>query len=143
MKGSCLCGGVVYEIDPPFTLFQYCHCSRCRKFSGSAHAANIYVPPERFRWLAGEELVGRYEVPEAKYFATGFCRKCGSCLPWQAKGARNIIVPAGTLDEAPPVQPAQNIFWDSRAPWYVVPDALPRYAELPPRKKPEGGKPAG
>ena len=45
MKGSCLCGGVVYEIDPPFKIFQYCHCSRCRKFTGSAHAANLFVPP--------------------------------------------------------------------------------------------------
>jgi len=118
MKGSCLCGGVVYEIDPPFKIFQYCHCSRCRKFTGSAHAANLFVLPSQFRWLKGEEQLGRFEHPEAKYFATGFCTKCGSSTPWAVKGGVNIVVPAGTLDEDPEIKPQQSIFWDSRACWF-------------------------
>ena len=72
MKGSCLCGKVTYQMSPPFNVFQFCHCSRCRKFTGSAHAANLFVTPEQFEWLSGEDYVGRYEHPEAKYFATCF-----------------------------------------------------------------------
>ena len=111
MKGSCLCGSVQYEITPPFKGFQYCPCSRCRKATGSAHGANIFVPQEQFSWLAGEELVGRFEVPEAKYFATSFCKNCGSSLPWLAKGGKNRVVPAGSLDEDPGIKPQQSIFW--------------------------------
>lgn len=134
MKGSCLCGSVAYEIQPPFTIFQYCHCSRCRKFTGSVHSANLFVPPSQFQWVKGAEQVGKYDFPEAKYLTTAFCKQCGSSLPWEAKGGRNMVVPAGTLDEDPGVKPQQNIFWASRAEWCPESSELPKYAQLPERK---------
>ena len=70
--GSCLCGSVKYEITGNMGMFQYCHCSRCRKITGSAHAANLFVSPADFHWLAGEEVVERYEPAHTKYFATCF-----------------------------------------------------------------------
>ena len=135
MKGSCLCGEVSYEIQPPLRVFQYCHCERCRKFTGSAHASNIFVPPEQFKWLSGEALVGRFEVEDAKYFATCFCKKCGSSLPWAVKTGVNIVVPAGTLDEDVGIRPQQNIFWESRAPWYVETCDMQKFDGPPVRKK--------
>ena len=62
LKGSCLCGGVAYEMSPPFIFFHHCHCSRCRKSSGSAYGANILVKAAQFRWTRGEELVGRWDL---------------------------------------------------------------------------------
>ncbi len=135
MKGSCLCGCVEYEIEAPFKGFQFCHCSRCRKFSGSMHSANIFVPLPQFRWIKGSEYVGKYDFPQAKYLTTAFCNKCGSSLPWEVKGGKNIIVPAGTLDEDPGIKPEQSIFWDSRASWCVETSELPKYQELPARKQ--------
>ena len=61
LHGSCLCGGVAFAVDPPFDRFVHCHCSRCRKASGTAHATNAAVKPSAFRWLQGQELVARYE----------------------------------------------------------------------------------
>ena len=75
-KGSCLCGEVNYEITGTLGIFQYCHCSRCRKFTGSAYAANIIVAPNQFNWLSGEEMLGRFEVAKARHFATSFCKNC-------------------------------------------------------------------
>jgi len=132
--GSCLCGEVGYEITGPFSLFQYCHCSRCRKFSGSAHASNLFVAPERFKWTRGEERVGRFEHPDAKYFATCFCKNCGSSLPWANQTQTVIVVPAGTLDADPGIRPSQNIYWDSRADWYEDVCNLQKFAELPDKK---------
>ena len=131
MKGSCLCGIVKYEIEPPFKIFQYCHCSRCRKFTGSVHSANLFVPLPQFKWLAGEEQVGKYDHKEAKYLATSFCKNCGSSLPWEVKGVPNMAVPVGTLDEDPEIKPQQNIYCGSQASWYVESSELPKYAELP------------
>lgn len=131
--GSCLCGAVTYEIAEPFKLFQYCHCSRCRKFTGSAHAANLFVSPDKFRWLTGQASVHRYELPNAKYFATSFCEHCGSSLPWMSRGGKVVVVPAGTLDDVPELHPQQNIFWESKAPWYEEAANLPKFAELPTR----------
>ncbi|MBF0287102.1 MAG: GFA family protein [SAR324 cluster bacterium] len=130
-KGSCLCGEVQYEIQGPLKMFQYCHCSRCRKFTGSAHASNVFVPPNQFKWTEGDNSIGRYEMPDAKYFATCFCKKCGSSLPWTVQGGKNIVVPAGTLDDDPQLRPVHNAFWESRAPWHVETSELPKFAELP------------
>ncbi len=135
MQGSCLCGQVAYEITPPLRVFQYCHCSRCRKFTGSMHSANIFVPPEQFSWLRGAELVATYDLPDTKYLTTAFCKNCGSSLPWAIKGGKNIVVTAGTLDDDPEIRPQGNIYWESRAPWCVETSELPKHDELPPRPK--------
>jgi len=134
IKGSCLCQAVSYQFHGPESVFQYCHCSRCRKFTGSAHASNIIVDPGQFEWLGGEDQVGRFEHPEAKHFATCFCKKCGSSLPWQSQSGTAVIIPAGTLDEDPGIKPTQNIFWKDRAAWREAVEALPQYDEFQPRK---------
>ena len=66
VTGSCLCGKVRYAIMGNLGVFQYCSCSRCRKFTGSAFAANLLVSPDDFAWLQGEQHVGRYELAVAR-----------------------------------------------------------------------------
>ncbi len=129
--GSCLCGKVRYQFEGPIHVFQYCHCSRCRKFTGSAHAASIIIDPSNFSWLGGEEHLGRFELPEAKHYATTFCKHCGSSLPWLSQSGKAVVIPAGTLDEDPQVRPAHNIYYASRAPWYEDAGSLKKYDELP------------
>ena len=130
-SGSCLCGAVRYEFDGTVKVFQYCHCSRCRKFTGAAHAANIIIDPADFQWLSGKEFVGRFELQEARHFATSFCKKCGSSLPWLTQSGTAVVIPAGTLDSDPQVKPTQNIFYASRAPWFETVDNLAKFEELP------------
>jgi len=72
LRGSCLCGGVAYEMSPPFIFFHHCHCSRCQKSSGSAFGANILVKAAQFQWTRGEELIGHWELPEAQFYCTGW-----------------------------------------------------------------------
>ena len=131
IAGSCLCGAVEYQLIAPFVWFQYCHCSRCRKRSGTAHAANILIRPGQLKWNSGEELLSRYELPEAKSFASCFCSRCGSPLPWVTKNGKWVIVPAGSLDEDPGCRPERSIHWASKAPWYCHVNDLPTFSELP------------
>jgi len=131
IRGSCLCGEVTYLYREPVSVFQYCHCSRCRKFTGSAHASNIIVPPQQFQWTSGESCLGRFEHPQAKHFATCFCKKCGSSLPWMTKSGRAVVIPAGTLDDDPGIKPVHNIFWNYRASWREEVADLTCHAELP------------
>ncbi len=135
INGSCLCGQVAYRITGHMGIFQYCHCSRCRKFTGSAFAANLLVNPDDFTWTRGESHVSRYELPNVNHFATCFCDHCGSSLPWLAQSARVVVVPAGTLDEDPVIRPSQNIFCASRAIWHKNPESLIEYDELPASKQ--------
>jgi hypothetical protein len=134
VNGSCFCKKVNYEISSNMGVFQYCHCSRCQKVTGSAHAANLFVAPDDFKWLSGEENVGRYDPPETKYFATSFCKNCGSPLPWLSKSGQVVIVPAGSLDGDPGIRPTKNIHCGSRSAWYTAASSLPEHEEMPPRK---------
>ncbi|PYK42418.1 MAG: hypothetical protein DME46_10790 [Verrucomicrobia bacterium] len=56
IRGSCLCGGVRFEVDPPFLQASHCHCDRCRKHSGAAVCTQTRVLREQFRLLQGNEL---------------------------------------------------------------------------------------
>lgn len=131
MKGSCLCGSVKFEIKGPLAAFRYCYCSRCRKASGAAHAANIVVPQGQLAWTAGEEMINRFDLPGAQRFAVWFCKQCGTRVPHKIKTQDNYLIPAGVLDGDPPTGPAHSIFWGSRATWYLEPRDMPKFTEYP------------
>ncbi len=133
ISGACVCGAVRYSVQGPFLAFQYCHCSRCRKATGSAHAANLFVSVDQLRWEAGEEHAKRFDLPEAKYWSRCFCDVCGSGVPWLTRTGKAFLVPAGTLDVDPGMKPTRNIFFGSRAPWFVHASELEIHDEAPPR----------
>jgi hypothetical protein len=133
VRGSCLCGDVTYEVRKPYLRFAHCYCGRCRKATGSSHATNLYVAPPQFSWLSGEHLTRRFDLPSASSFATTSCSSCGSPLPHFTRSGREVVIPAGTLDEAPDAKPQMNIFWDSRASWVCTTGELPSYPEYSPK----------
>jgi hypothetical protein len=131
VTGGCLCRTVRYEIEVPFVRFVYCHCSRCRKSTGAAHAANGFAKPESFRWLSGEQAVKRYDLPEAKRFGLQFCSQCGSKVPHLTRDAVGMVIPAGSLDDDPGMTPQRAIYWGSRASWFKDNSELIRHEAMP------------
>ena len=127
ITGSCLCGSIKFKVTRPFTVFRYCHCSRCQKATGAAHAANAFLPATQFKWLAGETLAKRFDLPGAKRFAVAFCTQCGTRVPH--KTGENMLIPAGLLDGDPGVRPDNSIFWKYKAAWYVSPQEMPKFDE--------------
>ena len=130
LHGACLCGSVSYEVRGPFSKFAHCHCARCRKATGAAHASNIYLKPEQ-PWVAGEELISRFDLPSATSFARWFCRSCGSPVPRITRSGRTVVVPAGSLDDHPVEKPKARMFSGSEAPWVCAGDDIPRHVEYP------------
>ena len=115
IMGSCLCGSVVFELDPAgIVLTTQCYCANCRKVSGSQHGVYLQVKPQSFRWLAGDDNVAAYESSPGN--KRGFCRTCGCVAPQQTSyGA--VRVPAGALDADPGVKPNAVLYSGSRADW--------------------------
>jgi hypothetical protein len=134
LNGSCLCGGVAFEVTTPFSSVHNCHCSRCRKARAAAHTTNGFTPADGVRLLRGEDLVTRYKVPEAKAFTHVFCRTCGSGLPRFTEGSDSIAVPFGALDDDPGRGADDHIYTASKAPWYHIADDLPQFPEGPPKR---------
>ena len=132
LRGSCLCGAVRYEAAGEPLRFVHCHCSRCRKATGTGHASNLFIQPGTLRWLSGEENLRSFKIPEAKRFTNSFCAVCGGRVPRQVTGSDAVVIPAGSLDDEPPIQPQARIFVGSRASWSCAGDDLPVHAEYPP-----------
>jgi len=131
-SGSCLCGAVKYEVEGEVERFSHCHCGRCRKATGTGHASNVLVSPlSSLKWLAGESLLARYEVPEAKRFYNCFCSRCGSPMPRVIEQLDAVLVPAGSVDGDLPALPQHRIFWGSRADWSCPAGELPAFSEYP------------
>ncbi|MCZ6784961.1 MAG: GFA family protein [Proteobacteria bacterium] len=130
--GSCLCGGVAFEVELPFRIMRSCHCQRCRKARSAAHATNLLTDPHRFGWTRGAELVDSYKVPEAERFTQSFCRTCGSPMPRVFEARGYVVVPAGSLDGDPGTRVQEHIFVGSKAPWFEIRDGVAQYDESPP-----------
>ena len=125
--GGCLCGEVRFEVTAPFRRANHCHCSRCRKHSGTFGETQGRVPRSGFRLLAGEESI-RVFRPEGGA-AKAFCSVCGSSLfggDWPH--GDEVSIRLGALDGDPGIRPQYHSFVASKAPWDVLPDdGLPRH----------------
>ena len=132
LSGSCLCGSIAFEISGTAKAFYHCHCSRCRKASGTGHASNVILQPDSVTWTAGMNLLRTYKVPEAKRFRTCFCGNCGSPMPRVAADNSVAVVPAGSLDVDPGIRPEAQIMSGSRAAWSCDGSELPSFDTYPP-----------
>ncbi|MBT6430068.1 MAG: GFA family protein [Rhodospirillaceae bacterium] len=131
LHGSCLCGGVAYEVSAPFTVVHNCHCSRCRKSRAAAHTTNGFTAAEAVRFLKGEELLASYKVPDAKTYTPTFCRICGAGMPRLRPETGNAVIPMASLDDDPGRGADDHIFTGSKASWYEITGDLPQFHEMP------------
>ncbi len=129
-EGSCLCGGVRFEITGNFEKFYLCHCEYCRKDTGSAHAANLFSTSARLEWLAGENQISSFTLPATRH-TKSFCAVCGSALPNLQMGGKLCVVPAGSLDTAVSIRPEAHLFVASQADWDVDLEQIPKLDGLP------------
>ena len=129
-SGSCLCGAVRFEISGDFESFFLCHCTRCRKDTGSAHAANLFSSSARLEWLSGEGGVKTYTAPGTRH-QKSFCADCGSPVPSVQMNGALLVAPAGTLDSAIDIRPTAHICVASKAAWDEGLEALPKLDGLP------------
>ena len=129
IKGSCLCGNVVFEIAQAVGPFEVCHCNRCRKVSGSNGMAALGVLAKDYRLLSGADLITTYQVPilyEPPAYETYFCRNCGSPTP-PPSPTEFFEIPAGLLDTDPGQKPDKHVFVEFTPAWEQISDDLPQY----------------
>jgi hypothetical protein len=134
IQGSCLCGGIRYEINGPLSPALNCHCSMCRKATGAAFRSRASVAASDLVWLSGAELVTRYRSSPRE--ERSFCRVCGATLvTFFEDDPRTLGLALGTLDDEPGVRPECHVFVDSKAPWFEITDTLPQYETVPPNPR--------
>ena len=134
VRGSCLCGGVTFEIDDGLTPIQMCHATRCRKATGAAASPEMLAPSAAVSWTRGRALVKEYEAPlldAPPAYRRAFCSECGSSLAGTENG-RVMSITLGTVEGDPGIEPESHIFVGSKAGWHDIGDQLPQFDEWPP-----------
>jgi hypothetical protein len=129
MKASCLCGSVTYEITGPILRGRYCHCTHCRKFSGTAHAAWGLVETTHFVLDRPDPAVSKYD---SGHGLRVFCSACGSPLwyePTEAPQFRGI--PLGVIDDEGVPEPIMHVWTKSKVSWAAISDSLPQHSTHP------------
>jgi hypothetical protein len=129
MRGSCLCGGVTFEVTEQFSRVSFCHCTTCKAISGGVGSATGRVPTSAINVLTGRDLITTYQPHEGT--AKSFCSVCGTNLfgtGWPDSEVTGVRLT--TLDEPYEGTADMHIFVRSVAPWETLPDdGLPRHDE--------------
>jgi len=131
VTGGCQCGAVTFEYTGAPKMMMNCHCSRCRKAKGAAHATNVFVATGDVTWRSGEHNITDYSLPGAKFFGHAFCKTCGSSVPRPRPDGSVYNVPVGSLDQPPGIEAKGHIYIGSKAPWFDVTDDKPQWDEMP------------
>jgi hypothetical protein len=127
--GSCLCGGVRFEMRGTPITARYCHCSRCRLARAAAFACNVGAAHDDVVITDGRDRIASYKLPDAQFFTQSFCRTCGGKVPFHDASRGIAVAPLGAFDTDPPMLPVSHIFVGSKAPWFEITDDLPQMTE--------------
>jgi hypothetical protein len=127
--GTCLCGRVRFTIQGMIHNARYCHCSNCRKFSGTAYAAWGLVRTDEFTLSASDPGVTRYHSGGG---LRAFCSCCGSPVWFEPDNLPALRgVPLGVIDDLEIGAPTMHVWTKSMVPWVSLSDALPQHDTHP------------
>jgi hypothetical protein len=129
LKGSCLCGEVAIEVPDEFEYMGNCHCSQCRKFTGSDYSSVGGISSLKVSFPKGEECISTYSKSDETELA--FCKCCGSSLFSRKISGGKHNIRLGILDSAPAHKPSFHIYVDSKAPWFDIRDDLKQFKNGP------------
>tara|TARA_B100001029_G_scaffold131289_1_gene110176 strand:+ start:211 stop:672 length:462 start_codon:yes stop_codon:yes gene_type:complete len=131
-SGSCLCGRLSYSFDRDHVISaHHCHCTDCRKMTGSGKATIIMVPTEKLK-LNGELKTFTITGSDGSHVARGFCPNCGSQLISYVEEMPDIrFIKAGSLDNGEWVKINSSFWSQSAEPWSPVDPTCPSFTGNP------------
>jgi len=126
LTGRCSCGAIEYAVADEFRYALNCHCSQCRRTTGSAFKPFAGIERGKLRLTKGADrllIVGEADGNDT------YCARCGSLLYSVVREGAFVHVTLGTLVDEPSIRPTAHIFTGSKAPWFTITDGLPQYEE--------------
>lgn len=127
-EGGCRCGEVRMRVTRAPLITAACHCTGCRRMTGSAYSLSLAVPSEGFEVTAGEPVIGGLRGPVSRH------HHCPACLGWLF--TRNegmdwfVNVRASVLDDHGWYEPYSEFWTDEKLPWAAT-GARHSYPTLP------------
>ena len=136
LAGKCLCGAVHYAVADEFVYAANCHCSNCRRATGSAFKPFAGIERDRLGITKGEDSLMIFGDESGN---DTHCKVCGSLLYSVVRDGAFVHVAMGTLIDDPTIRPTRHIFVGSKARWFTITDDLPQYQEHAVVARADGG----
>jgi hypothetical protein len=131
--GRCYCGAVEYSVADAFLYAANCHCSNCRRTTGSAFKPFAGIERSKLAITKGADALMIFGGPDAN---NTHCGKCGSLLFSVVRDGAFVHVAMGTLVDDSSIRTTHHIFVGSKAPWRRITDGLPQYEGHVPAEPP-------
>ncbi len=122
--GGCLCGDIRFQASENPECVGHCHCSLCRRQTGTAFTTGVGFRAEAFEWTKGNPTYFHDPLGVVR----SFCARCGSSMTWEPPDC-GITVFIGSLDRAEDVRPTSHVYTSSMLPWLKIDDGLPQHYE--------------
>jgi hypothetical protein len=126
LAGKCFCGAVAYTVPDEFLYAANCHCSNCRRTTGSAFKPFAGIERERLVLSKGRDDLMIFGEEDGN---DTHCKSCGSLVYSVVRDGAYVHIAMGTLVDAPTIRPNKHIFVGSKAPWFTITDNLPQFDE--------------
>jgi hypothetical protein len=127
LRGECLCRAVGYTVADAFEYALNCHCSNCRRATGSAFKPFAGIARDRLQLVKGDHDLLIHGETSGTSPHDVHCGRCGSLLWSVVREGAWVHVAMGTLVDPPSIRPSAHIFVGSRAPWHEITDNLSQY----------------
>ncbi len=126
--GECNCGDVKFEIYNDLSDVFICHCSICRRSTGSGGIAITLTEAKVFKWTKGKDNISKWSKPGHDWH-TLFCKTCGSPLPGE-NDDKQVYVPVGLLNSVDDKLNVVHHLWtNSKASWEIICDTGTQHPE--------------
>jgi len=133
-SGKCLCGAVNIKITGEISDIIHCHCSLCRKNSGTAYATNGFINTADLEITSGENCLTVFSYKPGR--CRHFCSQCGSpVFSSNDQDPSRLRIRLGIIESDISERPISHNFVTSKANWEDLDAELPRYDALEPGRK--------
>jgi len=129
MRGKCLCGAIEFELHGELPNLYQCHCSLCRKVTGSSANAAFRIAADQLTWISGNVQIREFVTESG--FKSHFCATCGSPVPNLTSNDSAYWIPVGLLEDSGELELVAHLYVASRASWDTIADVGEQFDEMP------------
>jgi hypothetical protein len=124
MKGKCLCGRVSWKAKGMPNAVHHCHCSMCRRWTGSAFATLVWFKRDAVTWPTMMPKVFR----SSPIALRSHCDNCGTPIYLAYDARDDIALAAGSAEHPEQLTPTHHYGIESRLPWADLTSNMPARA---------------
>lgn len=121
ITGGCLCREIHFEAAELPRATHYCHCSMCRRATGSSCAVIVWFRKAAVQW----KTVKPARYASSRIASRFFCPHCGTPVCLEYNDSEEVGFMVGCLDDPDQFAPTYHYGTESRLRWCDAGGALP------------------